>query len=150
MFRSKTPSDKFQEQSSATIPPCWIDSRSSRENVLLLVGFRTIAEEGIRPMLVRLCTSRNFLSLAAVHFLGSSCRNSYTRSLGTGDLMAIRTGMIDSPCRISSLSNDLERLLSCDSWTFLFGDLAIQQISSQKQGGRSRGQIGGAVLMTIP
>src|SRR5437867_2780164 len=66
----------FQKQSSATRPLRRISSRSSIESVLLLVGFKTTAEEGICLMFGRPCTSRDFLSLAEVHFLGSSCRNS--------------------------------------------------------------------------
>src|SRR5712692_10956246 len=82
MSRSKISSDRFQEQSSATRPSRWTNSRSSRDSVRLLVGFKTTAEEGIRFRLPRLRTSRNFLSLADVHFLGSSCWNSYTMSFG--------------------------------------------------------------------
>src|SRR2546428_13805509 len=104
MFRSKTSSDRFQEQSSAMSPCRWTNSRSSCESVRLLVGFKTIAEEGIRFRLGRLRTSRNFLSLADVHFLGSSCRNSHTMTFGTEGSTAIPSvpGR-RSPCRLQPL-----------------------------------------------
>ena len=73
---------------------------------MLLVGFNTMEERGIRAMFGRLCTSRNFLSLAEVHFLGSSCRNSYTMSLGTNDPTGVLTGLdgADSLRMVSPLS----------------------------------------------
>src|SRR5438093_13302433 len=91
MFRLKISSDRFQEQSSATRPSRWTNSRSSCESVRLLVGFKTTEEGGIRLRLGRLRTSRNFLSLADVHLLGSSCRNSYTMSFGTESSTVIRS-----------------------------------------------------------
>jgi len=105
MFRSKTSFDRFQEQSSATRPSRWTKSRSSFERVRLLVGFKTMAEEGTRLMLERLRTSRNFLSLAEVHFLRSSCRKSYTISFGTEDSPVIRAtpGSVDFSSKMPSL-----------------------------------------------
>jgi hypothetical protein len=121
MSRPKTSSDRFQEQSSATRPSCWTNSRSSRESVRLLVGFKTTAEEGMRLRLGRPRTSRNFLSLADVHFLGSSCRNSYTMSFGTEGSTASpeMSGRIRSSCKIPSALLISYDCVLRNSWTFL-------------------------------
>lgn len=121
MSRSKMSSERFQEQSSATKPSRWTNSRSSRDSVRLLVGFKTTAEDGMRFRLPRLRTSRNFLSLADVHFLGSSCRNSYTMSIGTEGSMVSpeMPGRIRSPCKIPSALLMSHNCVLCNNWTFL-------------------------------
>src|SRR5260370_15432875 len=119
--RSKISSDRFQEQSSATRPSRWTNSRSSRDSVRLLVGFKTTAEDGIRFKLRRLRTSRNFLSLADVHFLGSSCRNSYTMSFGTegSRVSPEMSGRVRASCKILSALLMSYNCVFSNSWTFL-------------------------------
>ncbi len=133
--RSKISSDRFQEQSSATRPSSWTSSRSSCDNVRLLVGFKTTAEEGTRFRLARLRTSRNFLSLADVHFLGSSCRNSYTMSFGTEGSRVIPStpGTMNSSARTIAwlMSYQSKRaivgLFFPDNWLELESSVTIQK-----------------------
>jgi len=121
MSRSKISSDRFQEQSSATRPSRWTNSRSSRDSVRLLVGFRTTAEDGIRFKLPRLRTRRNFLSLADVHFFGSSCRKSYTMSFGMegSTVTPEMSGRIRASCKIPPALLMSYNCVFSNSWTFL-------------------------------